>query len=525
MSLIRRVKDYGFGMPYNGLPWNDPVLDDSNPGPINIDIANGLNDGTGLFTAFGRGSSFKYGGMNSCLTAYKKCPPLSSIINRKAQAHINGKMFIMNTKGKEATTEEVKKIRALMKKPNPLQGEKEFKAQQKIYMQLFGFCIVLPIIPAGFEKYGVIEATSLWNIPPYMIDVKETSKLFYQTDISGIIEHVKLNYKGVQTDLPLKNLGIFKDFTPSFNTMVFPESRVCLLEKPIDNIVAALESENEVISYAGSQGIITPDNGGGQFVSVAMGLKEKEQLQLDFKRQYGIRRGQFRYIISPAAIKWQSMGTDPRKLMLIEFVAENSVEVCNGYSFPPFLMGLRDSTYNNQNTAEKGLYQNAIIPEAESIDETWDNFFGLTKLGLKIETDYSHLPILQEDQVQKSTARKTLTEALKIEFDAGLVTINDWLVELGYDPLPGKLGDIRATDPKESGVPLAVIIGVGGVQGLIEVVTAQGMSQDARQATLEIVFGLSPQDAARMASEITTTPEDEPPVSGNGKHLKFNHAK
>lgn len=515
MSLVKRIttKDYGFGQPFNGLPWNDQVFDDTPIAPIQLNP-----DGSGMFTlggAFGS-NGWKYTGNNSVTEAYLKCPPLSSIINRKAQAHINGKTWVMDSNGKESGSAQAKKIRKLLAKPNPLQSWKQFEAQQKIYMQLFGFCIVLPIIPAGFEKYGPIEASSIWNIPPYMVDITETSKLFYQTDMSGIVQHIHLNYKGVQTDLPLTNLGVFKDFVPSFNTLILPESRVCLLEKSINNIIAALESENEIISYAGSQGIITPDNGGGQYVSIAMSPEEKLALQTDFKRQYGIRRGQFRYIISPAAIKWQSMGTDPRKLMLIEFIAENSVEICNGYSLPPFLMGLRDATFNNQNAAEKGWYQNSIMPEADSVYEEWNLFFRTATWGDELQKDFSHLPILQEDAGAKATARKTLDDALLIEFGKGLITLDDWLIELGRDPLEGGAGQIRATDKGNNAVPLAVTIGVGGVQGLIAVVTAAGMSLEARQATLEIVFGISPEDAARMAVELTapvdTTPQIQPVV-------------
>lgn len=446
MSLIQRVKGfyYGFGMPYNGQSWNDPLYDDSQIGPITLDLANGqqgfFNDGSGLFTANGRGDSFRYTGLNSCLDAYKKCPPLSSIINKKAQCHINGQVFVMNKQGKEATTVESKKIRALFKKPNPLQSEEQFLAQLKIYMQTFGFCIVLPIIPAGFEKFGLIEASSLWNIPPYMIDIAETNKLFYQTDLAGIIRHIKLNYAGQQIDLPLENLIIFKDFVPSFNSLIFPESRICLQQKSINVIISAMESQGEITAYAGSQGIITPDNGGGQYIPTAMDEKEKLQLQNDFRRQYGIRRGQFRYIISPAAIKWQSMGTDPRKLMLIEFVQENAVEICNAYAYPPFLAGLRDSTYNNQNAAEKALYQNAIIPESNSMDGVWNNAFKTEDFGLNIETDFSNLAILQENEKEKAEARLRRNNALQIEFYNNLLTLNRWLELNGEDTLTGAEG-------------------------------------------------------------------------------------
>ncbi len=77
------------------------------------------------------------------------------------------------------------------------------------------------------------------------------------------------------------------------------------------------------------------------------------------------------------------------------------------------------------------------------------------------------------------------------------------LKKLGEDTLEPALGDIRITDMDKKGVPLAVTIGVGGVQGLIAVLTATGMTDEARQAVLEIVFGILPADAKRMS----VTPE------------------
>jgi hypothetical protein len=56
---------------------------------------------------------FKYSGHNSSVRAYECCPPVNAIINRKAQAYINGKTWVLNLDGKKAgkvaTTVEEKK--------------------------------------------------------------------------------------------------------------------------------------------------------------------------------------------------------------------------------------------------------------------------------------------------------------------------------------------------------------------------------------------------------------------------------
>jgi hypothetical protein len=157
------------------------------------------------------------------------------------------------------------------------------------------------------------------------------------------------------------------------------------------------------------------------------------------------------------------------------------------------------------------MYTNSIIPDAESDDEQWSDFFKLDDFGLTIKTDYSHLPALQEDDAKASTSRLVLTQALKIEYESGLITKNQWLQELGLDPM-GPEGDVRSTDASSSNVPLASIIGVGGVQSVINVLTAAGLSEEARANVLQIVFGINQADAASMvvnSGEQTQTTNDQ----------------
>lgn len=446
---------------------------------------------------------FTYGGHNSSVTAYEKCPPVNAIINRKAQAYINGKTWVLNTqgkaKGKEATSAEAKKLQALFKKPNALQSWKQFEAQGYIYQQLFGYNLVLPIKPAGFKEN--IDASMLWNIPPSMVDIEETNKLFYQSDTAGIIKQIVLNYKGTRTILKVEDIYIMKDFTPSFCSLVIPDSRIKSLELPINNIIGAYESRNVLINYRGALGILSQDPGNGQFGAIPMSPEEKESLQHDFRR-YGLSNHQWQFIITSASLKWQQMGVATKDLMLFEEIEADTMAICDNYNYPYQLMSsAKGTTFSNLNEGKKLLYQDATIPEAEATYEQWNQLFNTEAYGLNIDKDYSHVAVLQEDKLQSAQARKALDDALTIEFQNGLITLDDWLEKLGEDPLPNGLGQVRATDPKSSNVPLAVTIGVGGVQGLIAVITAQGMSEEARQATLEVVFGLSSQDAARMSAQ------------------------
>jgi hypothetical protein len=421
-----------FGSAFKSLTYNSTTL-------LSPDTyRGGNNNGFWFFGNNGVDYHFSYAGHNSSLTAYRDCPPVSAIINRKAQAYINGKTWILNSKGKEATTEQAKKIRALMKRPNALQSWKQFEAQGYIYQQLFGYNIILPIKPFGFKEN--IDASALWNIPPYMVDIEETNKLFYQSDTRGIIKQIVLNYKGTRTIISAEDVYIMKDFTPSFDSLIIPESRICALKLPINNIIGAYESRNVLINYRGALGILTHEPGNGQYVTTPLTPEDKEGLQNDF-RSYGLKNKQWKFIITSAALKWQQMGVSTKDLMLFEEIEDDIMRLCDGFNFPYELMSSgKGVTFSNRKEAEKVLYQDGIMPEAESMYEQWGQFWNAEDYNLNIEKDFTNVPALQQDELYKSQARKARNEALLIEFQNDLITLNRWLELNGEDTRPD--GDV-----------------------------------------------------------------------------------
>lgn len=381
------------------------------------------------------------------IVAFRKCPPLSTIIKRKTIADLNGKRFIMNSAKKEATSQYAKAIRAKMSKPNILQNWRSFRAQQKIYIQTHGFCILFATFPTGYERLGLTEATSLWNIPPCMVKIKLTGKLYSQTDISSVIEYIKMG----DTYLPLENIFIFRDSgaTSFKSSFVFPDSRICDLQLPISNVIYALDSRNTLIRRRGALGVLSPRaKDGTGAITIPLKPDEKKELQREW-RQYGTSSNQENILISNAAVDWTRISMDVKELMLHEEVEGSSMMICDQYGFPPHLLGLLDPTFNNQATAEKGLYQNTIIPEAESDDATWNEAFKTEENNLSIETDFSHLPILQEGADRKASARNTLDLALEREFKNNLITLNRWLELLGEDTKTG--GDVYYSDMLNAG--------------------------------------------------------------------------
>lgn len=437
MSIIKSLQNVGDYTPPTG-----EMVAEYGTG----DFRGGNGNGMWFFNQDGTARYFSYSGHDSAVKAYRKCPPVTAIINNKAQCFINGQTWIMNTMGKQATSNDAKKLKKLLNNPNPLQTRRSFEAQGYIYQQLFGYQMILPIKPVGFEDN--IDATYLWNIPPFMVDIQETKKLFYQSDTNGIIEKIVLNYKGTKTILQAKDIYFIKDFTPSFESLVLPESRLCSLELPINNIMGAYESRNVLINYRGALGILSNDAGNGQFGGMPLDETAKQDLQNDFSR-YGLKRSQWKVIITSASMKWQQMGYPTKDLMLFEEIEDSTMQICDNYCYPYRLLSQNKTNSLGGSDAKefsKNLYINTIIPEAENIYEQWHAFFDLDRFNLSIEKDYSHLPVLQADEQLKANARKTRNDALEKEFRYNMITLNRWLELNGEDALPNETGKMYFSD-------------------------------------------------------------------------------
>lgn len=387
-------------------------------------------NGSFFFGADGTEVYFSYSGLNSSVSAYRNCPPLAAVLGKKARAYTNGKIWVLNNDNKEATTKEAKQLRVLLKKPNPIQSWKQFEAQQYIFQMLFGYCPMLAVKPEGFTKN--IDAYALWNIPPYMITIEEDTLPFYQ---QNTIKKITLNWGGYMINLPVEDVLILRDNVPAFDCVSIPENRIKPLEMPINNIIGAYESRNVLINYRGALGILSSEK--DQYGPSPIGSEEKENIQNDFRR-YGLRKQQWKIIITSASLKWQQMGMATKDLMLFEEIEDDIQRICDGLDFPYRLLSTEKSaSYADVKEFSRILYQDAIIPEAETNYEQLSNFFQLENYSLKLEKDYSGIAVLQKNKKENAEARRILGAAVMAEFQSNLITYNRALELLEEDPRAG----------------------------------------------------------------------------------------
>ena len=140
------------------------------------------------------------------LQSYNECAPLSGIIQRKARAINNGKVFLMDDKGKESNVALANDLRKLLAKPNALQTWPELMNMLYTMLSVFGECFVFALKAEGFKN-----TKSLWVIPNWLITVETSGKMFLQTDVNQIITGYKVNLQGESTSLKTDDVIHIKD--------------------------------------------------------------------------------------------------------------------------------------------------------------------------------------------------------------------------------------------------------------------------------------------------------------------------
>ena len=191
------------------------------------------------------------------LEAYRTCPPLKAITGNRARCFNNGVREIYNVNtGKPARGRQANNIRRLIKRPNVLQTEEQFFAQQNIYTDIFGYCPFLVVKVPGFTD----EYKAIYNIPPWLFDIKYTRKWLYQYKITGVYEKFYMLWDGQQMEIDPKDLHFVLDDgigTEYDSNLTIPDSRLVGNDYIVSNIRATYKARNTMVTKRGAIGILS----------------------------------------------------------------------------------------------------------------------------------------------------------------------------------------------------------------------------------------------------------------------------
>ena len=121
---------------------------------------------------------------------------------------------------------------------------------------------------------------------------------------------------------------------------------------------------------------------------------------------------------------------------------EDAIKIASVFGIPAVLVPRKDqSTFSNQDTAEKSVYTSVIIPAAKRFCEALTTFLGLDQKGLYIDCDFSDVACLQAGLKEQEEVKKLVNERCLSQFNNGLISINDWRAQIHEDALEGEIYD------------------------------------------------------------------------------------
>lgn len=369
------------------------------------------------------------------------CSPLAAIIANLSDAYANGKQEVLNRSTQNYVRGAYKEWERLMDRPNPLQTRSQFRKQLYSFTKINGWCYVYPEYAIGFKD----RPSALWIIPPYLIEVEITgvNGTFPMKDPSKF-RKLYFTYNGIRQELIESELIMFTDDSTEIDYQtLLPISRLISLQKPISNIIAGLDARNNLIVRRGALGFISSDGQDAMGSKLPMQPQQRREIANEFHKSYGMTGERSMVAVVSAAVKWQQTAISTRDLMLFEEHESSTVDIADRFGYPAYLLGVKDGTFTNTLEAEKSLYQNTIIPDSVAIDESLNEGLKTLENNIEIKNDYSHIESLQQSEQERSTARKSMNEACKIEWDNGLITLNEWRERLGDDTIAGEQYNMR----------------------------------------------------------------------------------
>ena len=121
---------------------------------------------------------------------------------------------------------------------------------------------------------------------------------------------------------------------------------------------------------------------------------------------------------------------------------EDAIKIASVFGIPSVLVPRKDqSTFSNQDTAEKSVYTSGIIPACKRFCEALTTFLGLEQKGLYIDCDFSDVACLQSGLKEGEEVKKLVNERCLSQFNNGLISINAWRAQIHEDALEGEIFD------------------------------------------------------------------------------------
>ena len=354
--------------------------------------------------------------------AYDNCPQLQSIISKKSNSVIRGRLVAKNDKGDLLPSNNtwLKNVNKVLDNPNIYQNRNQFIQTIHTFMQVYGVSYVYKI-KLGNRITGLIVIPNnciqiTWNYPTNILSNTNNLAKYYTVTIFG----QSFTFKGDNIELieeiqdSTLNLCVGKEMQP--------KSRIDSIRQSVINIIGSLESRNSLITKRGADVLMSPQGNDIAQNAITIDSKERERLQQEYAR-YGLLSDQWHTLISKVPMNVSKIGMTANEIGLFDGENQDHRNIANAFGVPIPIISLPDTTkYNTYLEAKKEFYEDTIIPESENIAQLFDVIFESSLYGYKLVFDYSHLEFMQSSRKDKASTYSLMANSVAKLQQQGIYT-------------------------------------------------------------------------------------------------------
>ena len=183
---------------------------------------------------------------------------------------------------------------------------------------------------------------------------------------------------------------------------------------PYDAMIPNLTSLES--NYSSRVSIIR-DRAALAFLTNESEIPDQEQTQIVQKalNDYGLTEGKSKILATTQKLRYNQMLLGLQELELIANLDVDFSRLCNARGIDPVVFSKRDSTYNNQEAADKGSLRKAIIPLTMHFYDKFNEWIRPRFGGLRIEPQVDNIAELSDLGLEQS--QKVISEV-----NAGIIT-------------------------------------------------------------------------------------------------------
>jgi HK97 family phage portal protein len=264
------------------------------------------------------------------------------------------------------------------------------------------------------KGYSTQQIPSALNIlPPNRTKIKISGNWYKRNKLNEIITGFEYDNDPIATD------EIIYRRIANTNNPIDGESPLKSLYMEITNIREAKNFRNVIMTKRGALGMLV-NQSTDSIGATPLVASEREDIERQYKQQYGNDDDQMQTLITGANLRYEAMSFPTRDLMLFEEVSEDFLRIIDAFGLNVNLFSkTKGSTFENLSQGLKQAYQITIIPEAEELAMNRTKFFGLDGKSEWLELDFSHVPVLQENEKERSEIANNKANATQTLVNAG----------------------------------------------------------------------------------------------------------